>query len=481
MKDYMSILKSFAVATKESMLYLPAIIFIEGFVTISAEMLTIRQLIPQVGNSVVVTSLIIGIFLLFLAYGYRKGGTYQDNYVEVLQDNFFKAALLIGVGLSTFFITSFFNLCLAVFYQNSFVVLLLYLFVITAPMVYLLGQTVPLTTNLYQQGKSVAIVSSRVLHLSTLGAFLGAVFTTLILMNYLGIAWTVFINFGLLFGLSVIGRYKDKSNIGLFCCIIVSLFVVNIIVEKKSFLFANNYADYKIISPFSMPAADSYSQQYLPGKLLLINSSNSSFIDAAYRAFPYIEVIKKILFSDLQLKEKDILVLGAGGFTLSAQDMHDNHFTYVDIDEALEGLVKNYYLGFINGRFIVEDARVFVAKTHQLYDVVVSDAYSNKLTIPYHLITREHLLNIRRVLRDSGVAIFNVVAKPTLEDPYSKRIDSTLRSVFSNCVVIPERYSTSITNMIYVCKKSPLEQDKRVYTDNLNSATLDYFRWNSEG
>ena len=347
-------------------------------------------------------------------------------------------------------------------------------------MVYLLGQTVPLTTNLYQQGKSVAIISSRVLHLSTLGAFLGAVFTTLILMNYVGIAWTVFINFGLLFGLSIIGRNYDKSNMGLFCSIIIGIFAINVIVEKDSFLLTNNYADYKIIPHFSMPASDFYSQHYLPGKLLLINSSSSSFIDPAYRGFPYVEIIKRILFSDLQLKEKDILVLGAGGFTLSAQDTHDNYFTYVDIDEALEGLVKNYYLGFINGRFIAEDARVFVAKTRQLYDVVVSDAYSNKLTIPYHLVTREHLLNIRRVLRDSGIAIFNVVAKPTLEDPYSKRIDSTLRSVFSSCVVIPEHYFASVTNMVYVCKKSPLEQDKRVYTDNLNSATLDYFRWNSE-
>ena len=43
------------------------IIFLEGFVSISVEILAIRQLIPMVGNSVIVTSLIIGIFLLFLA------------------------------------------------------------------------------------------------------------------------------------------------------------------------------------------------------------------------------------------------------------------------------------------------------------------------------------------------------------------------------------------------------------------------------
>ena len=475
----MNIINPPQVSARFSHNYLPAIIFIEGFVTISAEMLTIRQLIPQVGNSVVVTSLIIGIFLLFLAYGYRKGGSYQDDYFAILQDNFFKAALLIGVGLSTFFINSFFDISSILFNQNSFVALLLYLLVITAPMVYLLGQTVPITTNLYQQGKSVATVSSRVLHLSTLGAFLGAVFTTLILMNYLGIAWTVLINFILLFSLSVTKRIFDKTYLGLIICIVAAVFIVNILIEKKSFILTNNYGDYRIISNFTFPTTIDGAQQVATGKLLLINRSSSSFVDNEKRGFPYIELIKKILFSDLELSGKNILVLGAGGFTLSAQGTHNNHFTYVDIDKALQGLVKKHYLGFINGNFIAEDARVFVAKTHQLYDVVISDAYSNKLTIPYHLITREHLLNIRRVLSGSGIAIFNVVASPTFEDAYSKRTDSTLRSVFASCVVIPERFSAQLTNMVYVCKKSNQENDRVVYTDNLNSATVDYFRWNN--
>lgn len=51
------------------------ILILEGFVTISVEILTIRQLIPFYGNSVIITSIIIGIFLLFLAFGYWRGGT----------------------------------------------------------------------------------------------------------------------------------------------------------------------------------------------------------------------------------------------------------------------------------------------------------------------------------------------------------------------------------------------------------------------
>lgn len=53
---------------------LPIIIVVEGFVSIATEILTIRQLLPVAGGSVIVTSIVIGIFLLFLAMGYQHGG-----------------------------------------------------------------------------------------------------------------------------------------------------------------------------------------------------------------------------------------------------------------------------------------------------------------------------------------------------------------------------------------------------------------------
>ena len=61
-------------ATVKNQILLFLIIFIEGFVSVAVEILTIRQLIPFAGSNVVVTSLIIGIFLLFLSIGYWRGG-----------------------------------------------------------------------------------------------------------------------------------------------------------------------------------------------------------------------------------------------------------------------------------------------------------------------------------------------------------------------------------------------------------------------
>src|SRR5437867_3940376 len=87
---------------------LPIIILVEGFVSIAIEILTIRQLLPVAGGSVLVTGLIIGIFLLFLAIGYQRGGTIQQQAEQTLRKNFMLSAIWLGLGLSYLFVGAFF-------------------------------------------------------------------------------------------------------------------------------------------------------------------------------------------------------------------------------------------------------------------------------------------------------------------------------------------------------------------------------------
>jgi spermidine synthase len=450
-----------------------AIILIEGFVTISVEMLTIRQLIAVVGNSVIITSLIIGIFLLFLALGYLRGGLYRENYSPVLINNFTYSSLLLGVGLSYLFIQTFFLVFFQHISNNALVVLVIYLLVIVSPLVYILGQTVPITTNLFRFEHHVGAISGKVLFISTIGSFLGSVFTTLVLMNFLGVAWTIFINFLLLLALIVLLTQDYRAEFSrLFFLMLASIiiFAVNVGVENKLFVKTNNYGDYQI-------TPDSYYPSLGSGKLLSINNSASSFLSKNNKGFEYIELIKRILFHDLQLRNKDVLVLGAGGFTLSAEGNYGNRFLYVDIDGDLPEIVKKGFIDKIDGRFVADDARKFLMNTRQRFDVVVSDVYSNRHTIPFHLLTKEYFQSIKNVLQNSGIAIFNIIATPTLENAYSKRVDNTIRSVFSNCMIIPIEYIHSVTNIVYVCSiASPYSQDKTIYTDNLNSSMIDIFR-----
>lgn len=478
-----------------------SIILIEGFVTISAEILTMRQLLPFVGNNVIVTSLIIGIFLLFLAYGYKKGGDYQGNFIPVLKRNFALSAALLGIGLSYSFILLFFSVINHHIGEKSYFLSLgLYLLLVTAPLVYVLGQTVPITMNLIKSSKTGATgatatgeIGGKVLHLSTLGSFFGAVLTSLLLMNFLGVAWTVFFNFVLLLFLTLLLFSNLKQDLIRTLCLFVLLIFVyffNVDFEKKNFISTNHLANYEIIQDkgnenesIGVGEGDGMDENKEDAKILVINRSISSSLNIKNEALPYMELIKKVLFKDLNLTDKEILVLGAGGFSLSAESSHENHFTYVDIDQNIKGLVEKDFLKTISGQFIANDARLYLLKNSKKYDVIVSDAYSHTKSIPQHLITQEYYRLINQNLSEKGIGILNIIARPTLEDSYSKRMDNTIRSVFSNCMTIPLRYTDNISNIIYVCRKN-LEQvpnamdasekaKNTIYADDLNQSALD--------
>lgn len=456
------------------MLLLFLIILIEGFVSVALEILTIRQLIPFVGNSVIVTSLIIGIFLLFLAIGYWRGGKYTTNFYTILKRNFIWASVFIGIGLSYLFLSTFYGFILTYIIRNLLVALSWYLIIIIAPLVYLLGQTIPITMNLVKHEKFIGAVGGKVLFLSTIGSFFGAILTSLLFMEFFGVAWTVFLNFLLLFLLVFFIPTENQNNskglkiantiIGI--SLILLIYVINVFFEQVYFLKTTNYANYNITKNIS-------SEKNI-GNVLEINGSYSSFVNNKKIGFPYIESIKKIIFDDLKLQHKNILIIGAGGFTLSAEKVNNNNFTYVDIDPKIKQVVARNFLSQINGKFVAADARIFLNNNNNKYDVIVSDAYSNVDTIPTELITLEHFNNIKKHLVANGLAIFNIVAKPFLADRYSKHLDSTIRNVFTNCMVIPKTYSNELTNIIYICKISNNESDKTIYSDNKNTATIDY-------
>lgn len=446
------------------------IVLLEGFVTISAEILTIRQLIPFVGSSVLVTSLIIGVFLLFLAYGYRTGGRIETNHTYILMRNFLIAALLLGVGLSYFFIFYWFHFWEKYLAFNDLYPLISYLLLITAPLVYLLGQTVPLTLHLFPDAQAIktGLLGGRILHLNTLGSFLGAVLTSVLLFGYLGVAWTVAINTVILLLLSL---FLFRQPAQLLTCVVVGLMIVpftlllNVGLERVHFLKANHYANYRV---------HHYTATELSAKLLEINHSSASYIDSEGKAHPYIEAMKKILFQDMGMQRKDILVLGAGGFTLSLQDHGNNHFVYVDIDPDIKKLSEEHFSGPIVGEFVAQDARSYLRTTARQFDAIVVDAFNSPRAIPQHLVTQEYFTEMTRVLKPQGVVLVNVIANPQFADIYGRRLDTTLRASLGFCTNQAESHQNRLTNMVYVCYPEH-RSDRGIYTDNLNRVTIDAF------
>ncbi len=439
------------------------ILLIEGFVTISVEILSIRQLLPFFGNSVIITSIIIGIFLLFLALGYWRGGMIKHNFYQILNKNLLYSMLWIGFGLSyscialSFFITS------GKLNWHYLLSLITYLVIILAPIVYWLGQTIPLTTNLFNQQQRVSTISGRALFINTMGSFLGAIVTSLVLFQYLGVACTVIINCILLLLLILLLRKHSHikiTTIALLSTCLIIIIHLNLYQEKYQFIKTNSYGNYRVY-------------QQGTAQHLEINLSNSSRLQPNKDGFPYINFIRDLIFNKLQLQHKKILIIGAGGFSLTAQGTFNNQVTYVDIDPEIKTIAEQHFLKEkINGTFIGQNARLYLNTTKELFAVIVADAYNHYQSIPPALVTTNYFQQIANRLQTNGIFIANVIADPLFNNRFSQGIHNAIHQVFPYCNVLPLSWQTP-ANIIYVCYKQNTE--KLIYTDDLNTANLDIF------
>jgi len=441
------------------------ILLLEGFITISVEILTMRQLLPFYGGSVVITSIIIGIFLLFLAMGYWRGGMYQRDIFKQLSRNFIFSMIWIGVGLSFMLITIYYYFTTFVTNVPLIASLILYLLLVLAPIVYSLGQTIPLTTNLFNQQHRVSSINGRALFLSTIGSFLGAILTSLLLFQFFGVAWTVVVNCILL--LALITSMRRESHLSWWHIVLMLItlsFILLINVGAENILFkrTNNYGNYQVVETKTF------------GRMLKINQSDSSLVTADKKGFPYVELLRDILFTQLKLHHKQFLVIGAGGFSLTAAGTNENEVTYVDIDPDIKEIAERHLLrGPINGKFIPEDARSYLKKNQVKFDVILSDAFTHIATIPASLLTVEYFQEIANHLNPQGLMILNLISHPFFHDKFTQILFNTIHAVFPYCTIMPMHWNAPLANIIYICPK--VVGKNQIYRDDLTTSTLDFF------
>jgi len=404
-------------------------------------------MIPYVGSNVLNTSIIIGVFLLFLSFGYYKGGLVKDNYEKVLLSNLIYSAILVSIGLSSISLEYFFT-----FFKDigNIYGLISFSFLIIAPIVYLLGQTIPIITN-FMKNESTSKISGTLLFLSTLGSFLGSILTSVILLNFLGVKNTLLVYLSVFIFLIFILFFYTKVNKVKFLIqmLVLMLLIINLNLYDK-YIYANLYSSTMILK-------DNKNIKYLN-----INNSLSSSYDKSTNSstFKYLKIVKSII--ENTKNKKEILVIGAGGFTVSLNDKL-NKYTYIDIDKDLKKYSEKYFLNKkINGDFIAEDIRYNFSKSKKKYDIIILDAFSNKVSIPTFLLTSDFFAQVNEHLSLNGSLIINFVGNPSFSDKYSKHVNQTINSIY-NCSRIPVDMFEKKSNIVYFC---PSLNDNIIYTDN---------------
>ncbi len=469
-------------------LILFTIIIIEGYVVLSTELLAIRQTIPYIGSGTDTVAIIIASILMPLALGYQTGGRFKarkilGHFVSVrkkLVYNTCIAATFLFAGLSYFFMHLFFHYMTTYAQINSLALqTALFCGIFLVVPTYLLGQTVPLISHFFAK-EHLPKVTGHILFFSTLGSFLGAILSTLVFMAILGVQHTLTLNFVLMATIVILISKETKS----FPVVYISLLAFITMIVNADTTIRAIYPDIRANNQYNLIQAGPISTGE---RVMKINLNNSSSYRDNGKKHPYINMAENIVIKPILNANppKDILVIGAGGFTFGHNDTNNN-YTYVDIDRDLKPIAERYILKEPigdNKRFVARPARAFLYNEKSKYDVIYIDAYLGKASVPDHLVTREFFIQIKEHMKDGGALLTNFILTPNFNDKFSRSLDSTFRSVFpyvSRTDMSPTQTDTLynpynlwgdnpdiLTNVAYIYRHKKYGKPS-IYTDNKN-------------
>lgn len=445
-----------------------ALIFLTGYISLSMELMALRQVSYFVGSSAVISSIVIGIFLGAMSAGYFAGTKKRNlDPMKTIGASFLAIAVLAILACSFPLISYYFRLMTADKIYSPITQTFIYslLFLSVAP--FLFGfNTAILSHSMHNQERSN---TGTIMGVDTIGSVLGSLATTLIFMPLLGVNYTVILTVGL----ALAGAYAALRKLWVVLAAVV-VFGAAYMVNNDRLL----YERHRIVS--SNPVNTVSVAETYNGRWLLIDSATHSFIsNDGKTAAQYINFInERFIYTIPKNETKDILVLGAGGFTTGILDQR-NSYTFVDVDKTLMNVAEKHFLKqklTANKRFVVQDAGQFLKVAGTSYDLIVMDIFS-RWNIPESAITVEFMERMKSRLRPGGVIIMNTIASPTFSDEYSQKLDNTIRAAF------PHNLSRHIegpftgwaskhyANVLYIYNNAP--NSGKIYTSNKSSTIYD--------
>jgi spermidine synthase len=157
------------------------------------------------------------------------------------------------------------------------------------------------------------------------------------------------------------------------------------------------------------------------------------------------QVIKKI--RKVKPKIKNCLILGLGGGTvvsLIKKYREDIDITGVDIDPVMIEMGEKY-LGLKNIKTIITDARQYIYKEKQKYDLVIVDLYQG-YEYPKEFEKEEYLEKLKSLLNKNGMLVINRLYFGERR-PMAMKFGLKLEKVFSKVeYLFPE------ANLFFLCQ-----------------------------
>ena len=465
---------------------LAVIVFFSGAIQMGLELLAARILSPYVGSSNVVWTSIIGIILISMSLGYWYGGKKADKNASL---DTISEVLLIS-ALATSLIPIFETLIvknIAGIISNLILAAIICAIIVFSIPSFILAMISPLAVKITVKNQSeIGSSSGRISALSTIGSIVGTFLMGFLLIPHIGASNINIFIVAILILMSISIRENRNKKYFYVTCFYVSLSILFIVLGKYIFVKSNPDILVDTDSEYSRIWVMEVKAQDTTYKTLQVDRALESYLDTETNEMGAEYLKYYDLFEYFNKEAKSTLLIGGAAYTYPMHYLNkyeDKTIDVVEIDDKMTEIAKEQFgLNTNDARLKIysQDGRSFFNYSQNKYDTILIDAFKG-LSAPFELTTYEALSNAKRLLKDNGVVITNIIS--AIDGKSSDFIQyeyATYREVFDDVKVFKVRDykgTNESQNLILVGIKGnpkPDETKQEEYLTMLNKEIVDF-------
>lgn len=418
--------------------FLRFFVFCTGAAVMSVEFGAQRLIEPFFGNSEIVWATLIGIILLALAGGYAIGGRIADKWPTVHGMGLLTVSAGLYVAVLPLVSYPILNSVSGGLLNSSaglVIAALVGTIILFVPPVAALGAISPYCVRLTIVNRQSAGTKTGSLYFwSTFGSLAGTFIPTLYTIPEFGVRETFWLSAALLTGLGIL-TLKKKMLLAL-CLLPLAASQVSspllkpvkgLITEVETpYQFAEVYKLNSTETALSVNDSTGIQSLYTPNRLTGLYYD--TYLTLPFM-FPRKEQVKTLLIG-----------MAAGTIpTLYRRDVDPYRagvpITGVEIDPKLVQLGRQYFhLNSQAAKVISADGRVYLRTTKSRYNLMIVDAYSQEIYIPFYLTTKQFFEEASKHLNANGILAMNVNATSS-NAQLLRAIERTLKTVFAHVYI----------------------------------------------
>ena len=407
-------------------------IFLCGAALMIIELTGSRILAPFLGTSLIIWTSLIGVILASLSLGAWWGGMLADRQPQprllgriVLLAAWATAA----IGLSKTWVLETLQST-----GGLHAVTLAATVILFAPAAALLGMVPPFAVRLCLHDREHGgRIAGGLYAISTIGSIVGTFLAGFVLIAWVGSTAILFITAAVLALASWMadpgGKPLKAASIVLFLLALYFLRQQDLWLAQQGFFDLDTSYNRVLVYTSREEGSGRLTREMVTGPQ---GRQSAMYLDDPVElALPYTRFYR--LLEYYRPGARRMLVLGGGGYSFPKYALAhypEMHIDVVELDPGITQLARSHFnlVDHPRLRITEEDARTFLRKVEQPYDVILCDVFNAHYSIPFHMVTIEAARLMRAALRPNGVVLVNLLASP---EGASSRFYKTLRATFA--------------------------------------------------